>query len=226
METVKEHFNKIAGEYDGWKKKNWYYYQNLKSLYHGLIPNGSEVLEVGCGTGEILDYLKPNRGVGLDVSEKMIEIAKNKFQNSKTLIFEASTVENFNSPDKFDYIFLADVIEHLDDVNSTISALKKFCDSGSQVIISMINPLWEIPFMILEKLNLKMPEGPHHRISIGELRKKLGANGLSIKSEGYRVILPSYVPFLSNFLNKFFYKLPMIKNVGLIYFCVVSVDNL
>lgn len=220
METVQEHFNKIAGEYDSWKKKNWYYYTNLKSLYHELISVNSDVLEVGCGTGEILDYLKPKRGVGFDISEKMVEIAKRKFQNNSNLCFKAGAAETLDLSAKFDYIFLADVIEHLDNVDSTICALKNFCHKDTKIIISMINPLWEIPFMILERLNLKMPEGPHHRISIQELKEKLGDNDYKIDVEGHRIILPSYVPYLSNFLNGFFYKVPVLKKLGLIYFCV------
>ena len=83
MITVREHFNQIAGDYDGWKKKNWYYYKSLKDLYHNLIPEGTSVLEAGCGTGEILVFLKPSRGVGFDISEKMIALGKEKYKDYK-----------------------------------------------------------------------------------------------------------------------------------------------
>lgn len=222
METVQEHFNKIANEYDSWKKKNWYYYKNLKGLYRELIPEGSEVLEAGCGTGEVLEYLKPKRGVGFDISEKMIDIANQKYKDQKNLFFVAGTAENLNLSVKFDYIFLADVIEHLDNVNSSLSALKKFCHQDTKLIISMINPLWEIPFLILEKLKLKMPEGPHYRISISKLKEILSDNGFQVFQEDFRVILPTHVPFVSDFLNKYFYKLPLVRRMCLIYFCQAS----
>src|SRR3989344_3044873 len=106
MVTVKEHFNKIAGNYDGLKKKNWYYYQNLKSIFKSIIPKGSTVLEVGCGTGDILEHLEPSYGVGIDVSDKMIEIARNKHSSRKELKFFSSDIIDFGSDTKFDFVIM------------------------------------------------------------------------------------------------------------------------
>src|SRR3989339_870595 len=220
MITVREHFNQIAGDYDGWKKKNWYYYKSLKDLYHNLIPEGTSVLEAGCGTGEILVFLRPSRGVGFDISEKMIALGKEKYKDYKNISFYAGTAETLDLNEKFDFIFLSDVIEHLDDVNSSLATLKKFCHENTKVIISMINPLWEVPFMVLEKLNLKMPEGPHNRISIKKLKQILSSNDFRVFQEDFRVILPFYLPFVSKFLNKYFFRIPLVKKIGLIYFCV------
>ena len=45
------------------------------------VRDGDAVLDVGCGTGTVLSYLRENRkiiGYGLDISENMIAIAKEK----------------------------------------------------------------------------------------------------------------------------------------------------
>ncbi len=34
---IKMHFNKIANDYDFWKKKNWYYYEQIKDLISAEI---------------------------------------------------------------------------------------------------------------------------------------------------------------------------------------------
>jgi len=225
MSGTREHFNKIADKYDTWKKKNWYYYCNLKALYRENIPPGAGVLEIGCGTGDILASLGCGRGAGLDISDEMIEIAKRKYGSVNNLAFYAGTAETLELNEKFDYIFLADVIEHLDNVNSTVGALKKFCRKDTKIIISMANPLWEPLLMMMEKLRLKMPEGPHQRISIKELKNIFKDNNFTVTNEGFRTLVPFYIPAISDFLNKYFYKVPILAKMGLIYFCEVKLYN-
>src|SRR5262245_66357450 len=41
-----------------------------------LIPPGARVLELGCGTGELLAALAPSFGVGVGFSEGMVEQAR------------------------------------------------------------------------------------------------------------------------------------------------------
>ncbi|HEX4651686.1 MAG TPA: class I SAM-dependent methyltransferase, partial [Granulicella sp.] len=41
-----------------------------------LIGEGARVLELGCGTGDLLAALKPSYGVGVDVSDGMIAEAR------------------------------------------------------------------------------------------------------------------------------------------------------
>jgi len=86
---VKMHFNEIAKDYDFWKKKNRYYYEQLKDFYQENIPRDKSVLELGCGTGEILDCVKPAHGVGCDISEEMVKIAQNKFPDLNFIISPA-----------------------------------------------------------------------------------------------------------------------------------------
>ena len=52
---VREHFERVAPEYDGWKRRAWYYYRWLMRILGDEVPAGSRVLDVGCGTGALLD---------------------------------------------------------------------------------------------------------------------------------------------------------------------------
>jgi len=225
MNQISGHFDKIARDYDDYKEKNWYYYDNLKKLFINLIPPQKRVLDVGCGTGDILANLEPSYGLGIDISQEMIKIAQLKHKNKPNIKFLFGTIEKFidsGFSQKFEYIYMADVIEHLKDVSSALKSVSRVADSNTEVIISMANPLWEPVLLILEKLKLKMAEGPHKRISFKKLESILIKNDFKIIDEGNRLLLPISVPFLSDFINKYFYHIPLLKNLGLIIFIKCS----
>jgi ubiquinone/menaquinone biosynthesis C-methylase UbiE len=201
MNKIKNHFDLVAKNYDFYKKKNWYYYKNLKILLHTLIPAKKEVFEVGCGTGDLLAELHPVKGFGMDLSSKMIQIAKTKHKKNKNLTFSTSFPKR-----KYDYVFMSDVIEHLEDARKTLQKIHKTMSDKSLFINTMANPIWEPVLLIAEKLGMKMPEGPHKRISFGEFEGLLTKCGFEVVSHDFKLLFPVYVPFLSNFINTFFEK--------------------
>jgi len=225
MNQVAKHFDQISRDYDYYKSRNWYYYDSLKRLYRDLIPAQSTVLDYGCGTGDILVNLEPQYGLGIDISQEMIRIAKAKYQKKENIEFLVGGMEELFQrllSQNFDYIFMADVIEHLENVSSVIESINRIAKLNTQLIISMANPLWEPILTIVEKLKLKMPEGPHHRISLKELEPILLKNNFKITAQSYRLILPIFLPFFSNFINKYFYRIPFLRKCGLIIFIKCS----
>jgi len=55
------------------------------------------VLDVGCGTGSLVDYFSPQEYYGLDVSEKMIERVRAKYPKG---IFSVGDMHNMPYPAK------------------------------------------------------------------------------------------------------------------------------
>ena len=74
-------FDKYADNYDAGfmgKGSGRFYADLIKEIE---VKDGDAVLDVGCGTGTVLSYIgrqKKISGFGLDVSEKMVAIAKEK----------------------------------------------------------------------------------------------------------------------------------------------------
>ena len=91
-EEIRRHFDAIAGDYDRWKAKASYYYQLLAELHRELVPPGASVLEVGCGTGTILAALLPVRGLGIDLSPRMIAIAAARHPELEFLAMDAAAL--------------------------------------------------------------------------------------------------------------------------------------
>ncbi|MBU2530033.1 MAG: class I SAM-dependent methyltransferase, partial [Elusimicrobia bacterium] len=76
---IKDFFDNSSKNRDIWLKKNKYYHKHLLKLFSFNIPSDSNILEIGCSTGELLNSLNPSKGMGIDISSKAIEISKNKF---------------------------------------------------------------------------------------------------------------------------------------------------
>lgn len=222
MNLIEEHFDSLASNYDAGKKRNWYYYQALKKVYQERIPEGSSVLEIGCGTGDILASLKPRFGVGIDLSGGMIAHAKEKHVRDKNLSFYHSDIYAFEIESSFEYIVLADVIEHFSDPRKALLKIASLMGTHTKLVLSMANPLWEPILMLGEKVGAKMPEGPHERISQKELSHFLREAGLSVRQKDTSLLLPIYIPFLSNMLNTIVDRIPLINRLGVIMAFVIT----
>ena len=221
MTFSESHFDAIAAEYDYWKHKNVYYHENLKRLYGQYIPKNSRVLEIGCGTGDILARLEPKEGRGVDVSEEMVAIARRKYKGEANLQFEREDIYERTDMFGFPYIFLADVLEHVGDLEKFIQQLAARTETGSTVVISVANPLWEPVLMLAEKLHMKMPEGPHTRDSIRETERIFRISGFTLLERGYRLLIPKKIPG-SDWINAQFHRLPILRRLGFVVFWVLK----
>lgn len=213
----REHFNQIASQYDYWKEKNSYYYQNLKRLLGELIPASAIVLEIGCGTGDLLAALRPQTGLGIDISEEMIAVAQRKYADCPELKFLAADLTTIQTVLPYDYIFLADVLEHIEVLPEFLRQLDHVARPSTRIIITLANPLWEPVLMLAEKLGMKMPEGPHWRLSIKQNEQLFTAQSWQVKQKGYRLLLPKKLPG-GEWINKNFYKNRFLARLGFIVF--------
>jgi len=211
-----EHFEKMARDYDYWKNKNWYYYSALKSIAARYTAGRKNVLDAGCGTGDILLSLNVQNALGVDVSSAMIAIAKEKGLKKNNISFLASEITTFSSSKKFDAILLFDVIEHLANPEKTIKSLSNLLTDSGIIILTMANPHWEPILLLAEKLGLKMPEGPHYRISSKNLIAIAEKNKLKITNRDWFLLFPKYVFAVSWFLNSIIGRLPIIRRLAVI----------
>ena len=81
--NIKEYFNSEKYKRKKWLRKARIFHNEDLLVLKELIPENSNVLELGCGNGHLLAGLKPNRGVGLDISENLIKDAKKDYPDLK-----------------------------------------------------------------------------------------------------------------------------------------------
>jgi ubiquinone/menaquinone biosynthesis C-methylase UbiE len=212
--AVEKHFDDIAKTYNFYKEKNRFYYDNLKKLISDHVPKGSKVLEVGCGTGDLIAHLNPKKGWGMDISKEMTLIAKKRYDKKRSLRFSTKWPDN-----KYDYILMSDVIEHLEDPDETFKNISERMSKKSVFLLTMANPIWEPILLLAEKMGLKMPEGPHKRISYRKLKRKIERSQMRVIKHDYSLLLPVNFPYITGFVNK--YLEPYFKRLAFIEYMVV-----
>lgn len=196
--SVEKHFDEIASKYDFYTKKRSLHYSTLKKLLGSLIPHGKKVFEVGCGTGDLLSAVGPKTGYGMDISGGMINIAKKKYASDKNLEFSTEWPK-----EKFDFIFMSDVVEHLENPKETFRKISKLMSPGTEFINTMMNPVWIPVETIYNLFGWKMPEGPHNRIRYKVIEKMIKECGLKIIEHDYKLLMPIKIPLITEFSNKY-----------------------
>jgi ubiquinone/menaquinone biosynthesis C-methylase UbiE len=118
------------------------YQKKLQVTQQYLKPN-MEVLEFGCGTGSTAiihaPYVKHIRAI--DISSKMIEIARNKAdaQNIKNITFEQLTIDELKLSDSsFDVVLGLSILHLLEDKEAVISKVYKMLKPGGIFVTSTV----------------------------------------------------------------------------------------
>ena len=156
---VQEHFDRIAKEYDQGKTRHGgIYYDTIKGFYAAHIPRAQAVLEMGCGTGDILASTHPAYGVGVDVSGEMIERARAKHPHLTFHQGDAGKIRFFRD---FDAAILCDVIEHTRDHAALVETARVSLKDGGILCVTTVNPRWAWFVHAVGRMGLKLPEGPH-----------------------------------------------------------------
>ena len=101
-----------------------------------------KVLDIGCSNGfktELLfdKYENISKIVGIDVDNKAIEEAKNKYANNHRYTFELKNIYELDAKEKFDIICLSYVLQHLEDPKTIVSKLKELLTDKGVLIIKV-----------------------------------------------------------------------------------------
>lgn len=105
----------------------------LKLVKKCKISTGN-FLEIGCAQGDILEYLNPyfKKVIGLDISKEMVVLAKNK-----GLDVRQGTLEEIEISEKFDCVYMGDLVEHLHNPISFFKKLETLIGSDGAAIIEI-----------------------------------------------------------------------------------------
>ena len=127
-EDIKSFFDECASDWDAGIVRNEEIITAI--LDNSGIKKGIRLLDVACGTGVLFpDYY--NRQVasvtGIDISEKMVEIAKKKFPETEIICADAEEVR-FEKP--FDAVMIYNAFPHFPNPEKLIKAMAENLKTG------------------------------------------------------------------------------------------------
>jgi SAM-dependent methyltransferase len=142
---TRDHLARIGPRRESWIKHNRYYYELLARLLRFLVERQKNVLSVRCGTGNLLDVVRPNSGKGVDICAEIVEIAQ---QRNPSLNFAVAFSDKeefrqaFRPGEKFDYILFSYIGDTVD-VLQAFRNLEPLCQRHTRVFVTTYNHLWE-----------------------------------------------------------------------------------
>ena len=195
MARTEAHFDEIAGEYDATiprHVRDHYLRKRVKVL--GPLLSGGRGLDVGCGTGMLMEALGPYGDVtGVDASAGMIDVLKRRGRGdaqqapSDALPFDDGT---------FDVVFCIAVLHHVvdpDRVRKTLSEMVRVAmKPGGRVVVwdhNPSNPYWPI-------LMKRVPQdtGEERLVPAAEIvdgLRQAGAQNVTVARSGF---VPDFTP--------------------------------
>lgn len=205
-------------ERESWIRKNAYYHRSLVRYLKFIIPEGSAVLEIGCGTGYLLDQLRPSRGVGIDISAEMIRFAR---VHRPGQVYHEMNAEQLSLDETFDYVILSDTIGSFTDLQMVFEAIHNVFTPQTRLVITSTNFIWRPILNLAEKLGLKMPQKKQNWLDINDIISLLALADFDLIDHYRKMIFPKYIPLVSPFLNRYIGNLPLINTLGLVT-CLVA----
>ena len=216
-ESLQSYFENTATIRPIWNKRNRSYHRLIEKYYKFIVPVNSKVLEIGCGTGDLLASLKPSRGVGIDFSSTIVKIARS---NNPDLNFFEQDAEKLDLDETFDYIIVSDLVGSLWDVQTVFDNLQKVSHDRTRVIVSYYNYLWEPLMRFGEIFRLKQKQPLQNWLSSKDIINILTLSGFETIRTDKKIMFPKYVPLFSWLFNNYIANLPLIRHLSLANFII------
>jgi ubiquinone/menaquinone biosynthesis C-methylase UbiE len=212
IDQLKSYYDRIASDRITYRKSRSYYWNYITRYCNYFIHEDDTVLEIGCGTGELLAELNGKRKVGIDFSENMIDGARTQFPEMDFRVMNALDIQ---MDETFDVVILSNLIGSLVDIQKALEEIHKVCHDRTRIIITYFNFVWEPTLRFAEMLGLKKKQPIQNWLSHKDIINLLYLAGFEVYRRNRNVLVPFKVPLLSWFLNDIVSKLPFFNTFAL-----------
>jgi len=147
----------------------------------------------------LLNAVKPGKGIGIDFSKSVIDIARQKYPH---LEFQVADAVDYTPGIEIDYIIVSDLITSLWDIQIFFRKVRTYVSPRTKIIISSYNHLWEPILNIGETLGLKAKQPLQNWLSIKDIENILHLENFEIIKVEKKLLFPKYIPLVNLIVNK------------------------
>jgi SAM-dependent methyltransferase len=197
-----------------------YFHDYLARVLRARIPAGQRVLDVGCGAGDLLAALQPSRGVGVDLSATVIAAAREAHPDAALTFHQGdgadpALLESLGGP--FDVVLMVNVVTSLADVQGAFESVASVCHERTRLLVYSYSRLWQPALRAAEMAGLKPRPPAEAWLPPEEVLNMLQLADYEVVRRDYQVVMPLYVPLVSDLVNRYLGHLPVVELLSLMY---------
>jgi SAM-dependent methyltransferase len=211
------YFDTLADQWDRYRRRNAYYHRTQRALFRTYVPEGLSVLELGCATGDLLAIVRPERGLGIDLSPRMVAKARQKHPHLEFLEGDAVF---FNTDTRFDCIIINNLLEYIEDIQGLFQNCRRLLTPRGRILISTLNPLWTPLLRMGAKLGLCTPDTERNFVTGRDAANLLRLNGFEVLKLTRRTLFPKNIPVLASLANLVAAQVPLLRGFCMTEFLV------
>ncbi|MEK6841470.1 MAG: class I SAM-dependent methyltransferase [Nanoarchaeota archaeon] len=150
VDEIKKSYNS-QDYYDLWRDKSKYYNiiteitQRCIKENICFVSKEKKVLDAGCGTGrniQLLLNLGAKKVVGIDLTPKLLDFAKNKFKSNKKIqLFQHNLEEKLPfKNESFDVVICCKALPHVNHIKQTLNEFNRVLKKRGIMMIDFYSP--------------------------------------------------------------------------------------
>lgn len=215
LSPLTEYFDWVAVHDERARRIQAGFHRQVASWHRRQIEPGKAVLEWGSGAGDLLAAVAPERGLGLDASERMIEKARERHAGNPALQFRRADVLADDTAEQFDYVVMSFLIGYLPDVQRALERQHAVALARTRLVITSLNHLWQQPLRLAQRCGWVTPQPESNWLTTDDLVNLLELSGWEVVSRGTMQLLPFDIPLLTPLCNRFLVRLPLLRWLGI-----------
>lgn len=196
------------------------YHKRLTDIINFIIPKDANVLETGCGIGDLLAKINSQNKTGIDFSGKAIETAKSRYPGIKFITGDVQTYDLTLLNEKFDYVILSDLVNDLYDIQKAFENIRSVCSENTKLIINFYSRVWGFALKMGETAGLKKKNLEQNWITVSDINGLLDLSGFEMIKSWHEILLPANIPLLDPFFNKFLVRIFPFNHLSLTNFVI------
>lgn len=176
-----------------------YFYQLLARYISFYLPEGARVAEVGPRSGLLREAL----------GARPVLVVSPGYPEAEQSATVTSFSELWDAPP--DRLILNGVLHHTPDIQALLDTVHGVCSADTRVVISYFSSVWKPIFGLASRLGLAETGPSQNWLAPSDVKNLLELSGFELVAASQRVLIPVYVPLVSEVINRWVAPLPFFR---------------